>query len=135
MTTRRATSSQIGDALGLAPSTVQMYARDRKIPFETTPGGHYRFDLDEVRVALTAAKGRKSSSAERQEVAAAFGVSRRGRAQAELRAVRTSAVDVGASLGSGRRAGADNMTSPEPRSAAVLLLAGATEVLLSAAAR
>jgi hypothetical protein len=29
-----------------------MYARNGRIPFDTTPGGHRRFDIEEVRTAL-----------------------------------------------------------------------------------
>lgn len=49
---RRQTSAEIGRALGLAPATVQKYAREDRIPFDVTPGGHRRFDLEEVRSAL-----------------------------------------------------------------------------------
>jgi hypothetical protein len=49
---RDQTSAQIGQALGLAAATVQKYARDRRIPCDLTPGGHRRFNLDEVRGAL-----------------------------------------------------------------------------------
>lgn len=49
---RDATSSEIAAALGIAPATVQKYARDGRIPFDKTPGGHRRFDLGEVREAL-----------------------------------------------------------------------------------
>lgn len=45
---RAATTSEVADALGVSPSTVQNYSRRGLIPFETTPGGHRRFDLDEV---------------------------------------------------------------------------------------
>jgi hypothetical protein len=41
--------------LGLAPATVQKYARDGRIPFDLTPGGHRRFDVEEVRAALSSA--------------------------------------------------------------------------------
>jgi hypothetical protein len=49
---RKQGSAQIGQALGLAAATVQKYARDRRISFDVTPGGHRRFDLEEVRHAL-----------------------------------------------------------------------------------
>lgn len=49
---RRATSAEIGAALGLKAATIQAYAREGRIPFGVTPGGHRRFDLDEVRAAL-----------------------------------------------------------------------------------
>ena len=49
---RKATTSQVARALGVKPATVQAYARSGRIPFDVTPGGHRRFDLDEVRTAL-----------------------------------------------------------------------------------
>ncbi|MBV9451379.1 MAG: hypothetical protein JO345_36380 [Streptosporangiaceae bacterium] len=45
-------TGEVAEALGLRSATVQMYARNGRIPFDTTPGGHYRFDIDEVRAAL-----------------------------------------------------------------------------------
>lgn len=38
--------------LGISPATVQRYAREGRIPFSLTPGGHRRFDIDEVKRAL-----------------------------------------------------------------------------------
>lgn len=49
---RDATTSEIAAALGMSPATVQKYARERRIPFSETPGGHRRFDVEEVRLAL-----------------------------------------------------------------------------------
>jgi len=49
---RTATTAEVAVAIGLRPATVQMYARNGRIPFDTTPGGHRRFDLEEVRTAL-----------------------------------------------------------------------------------
>ena len=49
---RTASTADVAAALGLRPATVQMYARNGRIPFDTTPGGHRRFDVDEVRAAL-----------------------------------------------------------------------------------
>jgi excisionase family DNA binding protein len=52
-TVRTATSSQVATTLGLRIATVQRYARDGRIPSDKTPGGHRRFDIDEVRAALS----------------------------------------------------------------------------------
>lgn len=52
MVERAAATSEVAAELGLAPATVQKYARDRRIPFNTTPGGHRRFNVEEVRTAL-----------------------------------------------------------------------------------
>lgn len=49
---RTMTTSQVADELGLSASAVQKYARNGDIPFETTPGGHRRYDLAEVAQAL-----------------------------------------------------------------------------------
>ena len=51
---RTASSKDVAAALGVKPTTVQRYARDGRIPYEETPGGHRRFDIDEVRLALGA---------------------------------------------------------------------------------
>jgi hypothetical protein len=47
-------TSATAAALGLQPATVQMYARDGRIPHDWTPGGHRRYDIEEVRAALEA---------------------------------------------------------------------------------
>ena len=49
---RDQSSGQIAEALGLAAPTVQKYAREGRVPYDVTPGGHRRFNLDEVRGAL-----------------------------------------------------------------------------------
>ncbi|MGH3301959.1 MAG: hypothetical protein ACRDOK_09810 [Streptosporangiaceae bacterium] len=49
---RTENTAAVAAALGLRPATVQMYARNGRIPFDSTPGGHRRFDVDEVRAAL-----------------------------------------------------------------------------------
>lgn len=53
------TSKDIADALHVSEQTVRAYARDGVIPFVTTPGGHRRFDLGAVRLALAMAERRK----------------------------------------------------------------------------
>ena len=49
---RTATTRQVALALHVTESTVQTYSRDSRIPFDRTPGGHRRYDIDEVRAAL-----------------------------------------------------------------------------------
>lgn len=49
---RNMTSKGVAEILGVRPTTVQRYAREGRIPFAATPGGHRRFDIDEVRAAL-----------------------------------------------------------------------------------
>ena len=51
---RTATTEQLARALHVGPATVRKYARQRRVPFDTTPGGHRRFDVDEAVAALTA---------------------------------------------------------------------------------
>ena len=42
----------LASALRLSVDSIGRYAREGRIPFDQTPGGHRRFDLDEVRLAL-----------------------------------------------------------------------------------
>lgn len=44
--------AQLAKALELSPTRVRQLAAEGRIPFLTTPGGHRRFDLVEVRAAL-----------------------------------------------------------------------------------
>ncbi len=46
--TRNARSSQVADALGVSAASVQAYARAGRIPFRLTPGGQYRFSVEEI---------------------------------------------------------------------------------------
>lgn len=50
---RTARSGEIAAALDVSPATIQSYARNGRIPHSTTPGGQYRFNLDEVREVLS----------------------------------------------------------------------------------
>jgi len=52
MPRRVATSSEVAHALGLSAATIQGYARSGRVPADVTPGGHYRYDLAEVELAL-----------------------------------------------------------------------------------
>jgi excisionase family DNA binding protein len=50
---RLLTTSELADALSLSLKSIQRYLRDGKItPAYTTPGGHHRWDLDDVREQL-----------------------------------------------------------------------------------
>jgi excisionase family DNA binding protein len=53
MIERVATSAEVASALGLSASTVQLYARQGRIPFATTPGGHRRYSVSEVQLVLS----------------------------------------------------------------------------------
>lgn len=55
-----------------------MYAREGRIPFDATPGGHRRFDIEEVRAALAGrqrARARKAPAAPALVCAVCFYVS------------------------------------------------------------
>lgn len=56
MKRRMAATSEVAAELGLAPATVQKYAREGRIPFDITPGGHRRFNIEEVRAVLASAE-------------------------------------------------------------------------------
>ena len=49
---RTASTRQVALALHVTESTVQAYSRDGRIPFDTTPGKHRRYDIGEVRASL-----------------------------------------------------------------------------------
>ena len=49
---RELSTSEAAAALQISPATLQKYAREGRVPFDTTPGGHRRFDLAEIRRAL-----------------------------------------------------------------------------------
>lgn len=49
---RTATTKQVAAALGVKETTVQLYSRQNRVPFDRTPGGHRRYDVDEVLAAL-----------------------------------------------------------------------------------
>jgi DNA-binding transcriptional MerR regulator len=54
-----ATTKDIAKALEIDEQTVRRYAREGIIPFSETLGGHRRYDLNQVRVALMRARSRK----------------------------------------------------------------------------
>jgi hypothetical protein len=62
---RSARTGQVAAALGLYPATVQKYARENLIPFDATPGGHRRFNIDEVRAALGSPQVHRSRGRQR----------------------------------------------------------------------
>lgn len=55
---RTATTEEVAAALHVRPATVRKYARSHRLPFDTTPGGHRRFDVDE---AVRAIRGDRST--------------------------------------------------------------------------
>lgn len=49
---RTATTEQVAEALHVGPATVRKYAREHRLPYDTTPGGHRRFDVEEAVEAI-----------------------------------------------------------------------------------
>ena len=49
---RRATTEQVAAALHVGPAAVRKYAREHRIPYDTTPGGHRRYDVAEAVAAI-----------------------------------------------------------------------------------
>ena len=47
------TSSKLGKAIGLSKGTVIRLAKEGRIPSIVLPSGHRRFDVDEVKAALS----------------------------------------------------------------------------------
>jgi excisionase family DNA binding protein len=47
------TSTKVGEALGLTKGTIGRLAREGRIPCIQLPSGHRRFDLEEVKKALS----------------------------------------------------------------------------------
>jgi excisionase family DNA binding protein len=52
---RTATTEQVAAALNVKPATVRKYAREHRLPYDTTPGGHRRFDVVEAVAAVLGA--------------------------------------------------------------------------------
>jgi DNA-binding transcriptional MerR regulator len=59
MEPRPVSTTELARALGLSPRSIQRYVTDGLItPDFTTPGGHYRWNVDRVREQLRALPGR-----------------------------------------------------------------------------
>lgn len=58
---RIAEAAEVARALRVSADSIGRYAREGRIPFETTPGGHRRFNIDEVRLALGLGGGTPTS--------------------------------------------------------------------------
>jgi len=88
---------EVATALGISVDTVGRYAREGIIPFEVTPKGHRRYNIEEVREALAASLSpeplRLAASPEFQSGKLLGGpevrVSPQSRLQEDLRATRT----------------------------------------------
>lgn len=62
MAERTAEAAELARALRLSVDSVGRYAREGRIPFDTTPGGHRRYNVDEVRLALGLGRGGSARS-------------------------------------------------------------------------
>jgi hypothetical protein len=51
---RTASTEQLAAALHVKPATVRKYAREHRLPYDVTPGGHRRFDIEEAVAAVRA---------------------------------------------------------------------------------
>ncbi|WP_139346737.1 MerR family DNA-binding transcriptional regulator [Sinomonas mesophila] len=88
---------EVATALGISVDTVGRYAREGLIPFDTTPKGHRRFDIEEVMEALAS---ERSSAKERLQARPAgsrrlvagpeVAMSPQSRLREDLRATRTA---------------------------------------------
>lgn len=65
---RTATTEQVAEALHVGPAAVRKYARGNRIPFDTTPGGHRRYNVNEVVAALTSAAAQQPEAPTPDEV-------------------------------------------------------------------
>ncbi len=54
----KVSGKELAAILELSPSTVRGYAQRNLIPFETTPGGHRRYEPEAVRAALRGERAR-----------------------------------------------------------------------------
>lgn len=94
-------ASKLANALNLSADTVGRYAKEGKIPFEKTPGGHRRFNLEEVKTALEASKSSSISGMrfpgelvfDPLAVGPDLPVSASARLRAKIRATRTVLLD------------------------------------------
>ena len=56
-TLRTTLPKEVARAVGVSVDSIGRYAREGLIPFETTPKGHRRYNVEEVQVALADLKG------------------------------------------------------------------------------
>lgn len=64
---RMLTAAEVAVLFGVAPRTITKWARLGKFPALVTLGGHRRFDPDDVRDFLTAARSRPPQPKQRKE--------------------------------------------------------------------
>lgn len=131
MAERTMTSQQVAQELRVSAASVQRYAREGRIPFDMTPGGHRRYSVEEVRSALAGGPRVHTSalpvSAGKLHLAAGAPV-RTSLAEQHHRAVR--AVQSGGTAAAGQAAGSRRRVTP---SATAELLGQARRVLVATA--
>ena len=69
--------AEVALALNVSTESLRMYAEDGRIPFVSTPGGHRRYILEDVKHALSMEKAAKIAPLEESEHADRGPVSRR----------------------------------------------------------
>ena len=114
MVDRTAEAAEVAAAVGVSVDSIGRYAREGRIPFSTTPGGHRRFSIDEVRHALGASD---------VTARALFAVPSSTQRRRQIRAVSTTSAQVTAFLDS-----SEAIPRDAGLSAADELLAGAWRV-------
>lgn len=98
---RNTLPQEVARSVGVSVDSIGRYAREGLIPFETTPKGHRRYNVDEVRVALLDLAGpsldrlRASAIPRQSRLVAGPPVahSASGRMREDLRATRTAPAD------------------------------------------
>ena len=63
LTSGQVAAALAADVVTLSAATIQRYARSGRIPARQTPGGRYRYDLAEVRAALSTRPATETLSA------------------------------------------------------------------------
>lgn len=111
---RTSEASEVAKALGLSADSIGRYAREGRIPFDVTPGGHRRFNVDEVRQALRPTPGAGT---------AMFAMPPATRRRQAIRSVRTGAAPAPAP--------AESAVAARRSAAVARLLAGARSVQFS----
>ena len=92
---RNAEAAKVARALGLSTDSIGRYAREGRIPFDTTPGGHRRYNVEEVRQALSPSSRLTSSGGQ----VPMFGVPAATRRARAIRSVTTPAASLTGSAG------------------------------------
>jgi hypothetical protein len=116
---RAMTSQRVAQELRVSAASIQRYAREGRIPFDVTPGGHRRYSVEEVRRAL--AGGRRthvaaivvSSGKVHLGAGPSVRTSSAEERQRELRAVESAARGAGGTRTTARRRAAKSSATAE----------------------